>query len=44
MYTLGQRLLFQNDPAGAAVGKYNSITYDYKDPFEQGPDPTTLSF
>lgn len=44
LYTLGQRLLFQNDPAGAAIGKYNSITYDYKDPFEQGPDPTTLSF
>ena len=44
LYTLGQRLLFQNDPAGAALGNYNSITYDYKDPLEQPADPTKLSF
>ena len=44
LYSLGQRLLYQNDPAGAAQGKYNSITYDYKDPYEQPADPTKLTF
>ena len=44
LYTLGQRLLYQNDTVGATQGRYNSITYDYKDPYEQPPDPTKLSF
>jgi len=44
LYSLGQRLLCQNDPAAAAQGYYNSITYDYKDPYEQPADPTKLSF